>query len=65
MDDILLASSDVNMILEKKKFLSLDFDLKYLGEASFILEIEVDRDRRKRVIRIIAKGIFRKVSKEV
>ena len=65
MDDILLDSSDVNMILEKKKFLSLDFDLKDLGEASFILEIEVDRDRRKRGIRIIAKGIFRKVSKEI
>jgi hypothetical protein len=47
VDDILLASSDVNLLLEIKRFLSSKFDMKDLGEASFIIEIEIHRDRRK------------------
>jgi hypothetical protein len=47
VDDILLASSDVSLLLENKMFLSLNFDMKDLGEASFILGIEIHRDRRK------------------
>jgi hypothetical protein len=47
VNDILLASSDVNLLLEIKRFLSSNFDMKDLGEASFILEIEIHRDRRK------------------
>jgi hypothetical protein len=47
VDDILLASSDVNLLIETKKFLSSNFDMKDLGEASFILGIEIHRDRRK------------------
>ena len=35
MDDILLASNDVSLLLETKKFLSSKFDMKNLGEASF------------------------------
>ena len=38
VDDILLTSSDVNLLLETKKFLSSNFDMKDLGEASFVLE---------------------------
>ena len=37
VDDILLASGDVNLLLEIKKFLSLKFDMKDLGEASLVL----------------------------
>ena len=33
VDDILLASSDVDLLLETKKFLSLKFDMKDLVEA--------------------------------
>ena len=44
MDDILLASSDVNLLLATKKFLSSNFDIKNLGEASFVLGIEIHRD---------------------
>ena len=47
VDDILLASSDVNLLLETKKFLSSKFDMKDLGKASFILGIEIHRDREK------------------
>ena len=65
MDDILLASSDVSLLLETKKFLSSNFDMKDLGEVSFVLGIEIHRDRTKRGIRTITKGILRKGSKEV
>ena len=44
VDDILLASSDVDLLLETKKFLSLKFYIKDLGEASFVLRIEIHRD---------------------
>ena len=47
VDDILLASSDVNLLLETKKFLSSNFDMKDLGEASFVLGIEIHRDRTR------------------
>jgi hypothetical protein len=65
VDDILLASSDVNLLLEIKRFLSSNFDMKDLGEASFIIGIEIHRDRRKGDVGIITKGILRKSSKEI
>ena len=48
VDDILLASSVVNLLLETKKFLSSNFDMKDLGKVSFVLGIEIHRDRKKR-----------------
>ena len=45
VDDMLLGSSDVGLLLETKKFLSSNFDMKNLGEASFVLGIEIHRDR--------------------
>jgi hypothetical protein len=50
VDDILLGSSDVGLLLETKKFLSSKFDMKYLGEASFVLGREIHRDRSKGVL---------------
>jgi hypothetical protein len=50
MDDILLVSSDNSLLLETKRFLPSNFDMKDLGEASFILEIKIHRDRRKEVL---------------
>ena len=64
MDDILLASSNVNLLLETKKFLSSNFDTKDLGEASFVLEIEIHRDRRKGVLGLSQKAYLEKVLKK-
>ena len=64
MDDILLASSDVNLLLEAKKFLSSNFNMKDLGEASFILGIEIHRDRRKGVFGLLQKAYLEKVLKK-
>jgi len=64
VDDILLASSDVNLLLEMKKFLSSNFDMKDLGEASFVLGIEIHRDRRKEVLGLSQKTYLEKVLKK-
>ena len=61
IDDILLTSSDVNLPLEKKKFLSLSFNVNDLGEASLVLGIKIHRDRRKWGIRTIAKAYLEKI----
>ena len=64
VDDILLASSDVILLLETKKFLSSKFDMKDLGEASFVLVIEIHRDREKRVLILPQKAYLEKVLKK-
>jgi hypothetical protein len=63
VDDILLASSDVNLLLEMKKFLSSNFYMKDLGETSFVLGIEIHRDRRKGVLGLSQKAYLEKVLK--
>ena len=64
VDDILLASSDVDLLLETKKFLSSRFDMKDLGEASFILGIEIHWDRRNGVLALSQKAYLEKVLKK-
>jgi hypothetical protein len=64
VDDIMIASSDVNLLMETKKFLSSNFDMKYLGEASFVLGIEIHRDRRNRVLGLSQKAYIEKVLKK-
>jgi hypothetical protein len=43
-DDIILASKDKNMLYEAKSFLSCNFDMKDLGDASYVLGFEIHRD---------------------
>jgi hypothetical protein len=37
---ILLASGDKNLLAETKKFLTLNFDMKDIGEVSYVLGIK-------------------------
>jgi hypothetical protein len=60
VDDILLINSVVNLLLEIKRFLSSNFDMKYLGKASFILEIEIHWDRIKAVMELSHKAYIEK-----
>ena len=50
VDDILLASSDLKLLNETKLLLSKTFDMKDLGEASFVLGIEIHRDRSRQLL---------------
>jgi hypothetical protein len=65
VDDILLASSDVPLLLETKKFLSSKFDMKGLGEASFVLGIDIHRDRSKGVLGLSQNTYIEKSFKEI
>jgi hypothetical protein len=64
VDDILLASSYVHLLLETKDFLSSHFDMKDLGEASYVLEIEIRRDRREEGLGLSQKSYIEKVLKK-
>ncbi|KAK0586824.1 hypothetical protein LWI29_012854 [Acer saccharum] len=41
VDDILLATNDIGMLHETKRFLSKNFEMKDLGDASFVLGIQI------------------------
>jgi hypothetical protein len=60
----LFASSDVSLLLETKKVLSLNFDIKDLSKASFVLGIEIHRDRSKGVLGLSQKAYIEKVLKK-
>jgi hypothetical protein len=64
VDDILLASSDVHLLLETKGFLSSHFDMKDLGEAFYVLGIEIHLDRRNGVLGFLQKSNIEKVLKK-
>jgi hypothetical protein len=64
VDDILLSSSDVHLLLESKGFLSSHFDMKDLSEASYVLGIEIHWDRRNGVLGLSQKSYIEKVLKK-
>ena len=41
VDDILLATNDIGMLHETKRFLSRNFEMKDLDDASFVLGIKI------------------------
>ncbi|RVX04742.1 Retrovirus-related Pol polyprotein from transposon TNT 1-94 [Vitis vinifera] len=43
--DILLATDDKGLLHEVKQFLSKNFDMKDMGEASYVIGIKIHRDR--------------------
>ena len=45
VDNILLASSDLSILHETKKFLSKNFEMKDMDEATYAIGIEIFRDR--------------------
>ena len=63
VDSTLLASSGVNLLLEKE-FLSSSFNENDLGKASFVPEIRTYRDKRKMGIRTISSVYLEKILKK-
>ena len=43
--DILLASNSKEMINTAKKWLSSNFEIKDMGEANYVLDVKIVRDR--------------------
>ncbi|KAL0361318.1 UNVERIFIED_CONTAM: Retrovirus-related Pol polyprotein from transposon RE1 [Sesamum radiatum] len=50
VEDILLIGNDVKMLGDTKAWLSTQFSIKDLGEASYILGIKIIRDISKRML---------------
>ena len=50
MDDILLIENDISILMSIKLWLSKEFFMNNLGEASFMLGIKVYRDRSRRML---------------
>ena len=63
VDDILLATNDIGLLHETKRFLSNNFKLVDLGDASFILGIKIHQDRSRGILRLSQKGYIDKVLK--
>ena len=61
VDDILLATNDLNLLRDTKKFLSGNFDMKDLGNASYVLGIQIYQDRPKNVFGLSQKGYIEKL----
>jgi hypothetical protein len=61
VDDILLACSNKNLLHETKGFLSLNFDMKDLGDSSYILGIEIRQDRNKSVFGLSQRAYIEKM----
>ena len=49
VDDI-LATNDKGMLYEVKQFISKNFDMKDMGEASYVIGIKIHRDRPRSVL---------------
>ena len=61
VDDILLATNDIGMLHETKRFLSKNFEMKDLGDASFVLGILIQRDRSRGILGLSQRSYIDKV----
>ena len=61
VDDILLAISDINLLHETKRFLSRNFAMKDLGEASYVIGIKIHRDRSRGIVGLSQKAYIERV----
>ena len=41
VDDILLVTNDLGFLNDTKRYLSNNFEMKDMGEASYVIEIEI------------------------
>ena len=61
VDDILLTTNDNEILHETKRFLSKKFEMKDLGEASFVLRIQIYRDCPWGILRVLQKAYIEKM----
>jgi Reverse transcriptase (RNA-dependent DNA polymerase) len=63
VDDILLVSNDKNMMRETKKFLLKHFNMKNLGETSYVPGFKMHRDRNKDILELSQQAYIDKILK--
>ena len=63
VDDILLATNDIGMLHETKRFISRNFKMKDLGDASFVLGIEILQEQSHGTLRLSQRSYIDKILK--
>ena len=61
VDDILLATNDKGLLYEVKQFLSKNFDMKDMGEASYVIGIKIHRERYRGILGLSQETYINKV----
>ena len=63
VDDILLATNDFGTLHEVKQFLSKNFDMKDMGEASYVIGMRIHRERSRGILDLSQETYINKVLK--
>ena len=61
VDDILIAGNDMDSIVATKKWLFSTFEMKDVGEAHFMLRIEIIRDHSKKLLGLSQETYIKKI----
>jgi len=61
VDDILLATNDLGLLRETKKFLSRNFEVKDIGEISYVIGIKIFCNRSQGLLGLSQKAYINKV----
>ena len=61
MDDISLATNNKRLLCEVKYFFSTNFDMKNMGEASYVIDIKMHRERSRGILGLSQKTYSNKV----
>ena len=63
VDDILLTANDTNLLVETKQLLFSHFDMKDLGKASYVLGIQILRNRPSSIMRLSEQTYIERILK--
>ena len=58
-----VATNDLGLLHETKKFLSSDFEMKDMGKASYVIGIKIFQNRSQRLLDLFQKEYINKVLK--
>ena len=61
VDDILLATNDLGLLHQTKKYLSQNFEMKDMGEATYVIGIEIFRDKSQGLSGLSQKTYINKI----
>ena len=61
MDDILIAGNDLEFVKTIKEWLSSTFEMKNMGEASYILGVKIQRNHSKRLVSLSQEHYIQKL----
>ena len=61
VDDILLMGNNISLLSNVKNWLAEQFQIKDLGETSYVLEIQIIRDRKNKLLALSQASYIDKV----